>query len=269
MLYCRLPSLLVFFALLLTAPAGALALDASDSTAAAAGGALTPVQAAALVHYDPSSGTLGVKAEQLEFGALLRAVAEQAGIGVAVGSGVSGKVTVAFSGQPLEEGIRRIVAAAGAGNIAAEYTRIPGEEGPAAYRIEKISVLGSGSATQALTQQVPRSTGSASIDTGGESLDQTQPEFRNRTTSPKKTNREARFGPERSGAGSGEEQRLRSLMRAAQQGDVAAIGLLGQMGHRPAAPILARIVARLPEGSPVRTAAAAALQQLAVARSAP
>ena len=67
----------------------------------------------------------------------------------------------------------------------------------------------------------------------------------------------------------GSEQQVHSLMRASRRGDVRAIRLLGRMGDPKAAEVLAKIVARSPEGSPERTAAAEALRQLAVVRRTP
>jgi hypothetical protein len=66
--------------------------------------------------------------------------------------------------------------------------------------------------------------------------------------------------------GSGREEQVRSLMRDAQRGNMPAIGLLGKMGIRQASPLLERIVARSPEGSPAKRAASEALRQLDAAR---
>jgi hypothetical protein len=54
-----------------------------------------------------------------------------------------------------------------------------------------------------------------------------------------------------------------ALMHAAFRQYMRAIGLLGQREVRKARPILQRIIARSPEGSPERQDAAAALRQSA------
>jgi hypothetical protein len=180
-------------------PTSAPASDTFSSKPGGAGGSPASNHAAALVQYDPASGAFDVRAEKSEVGDILRAVAEQAGIGIEVGPGVSGKVTVAFSGLPLEEGIKRIVEEAGFGNLAVEYTRIPGENGSAAYRIERCSVFGRASAAQI---NIRRQTGTDDKVRAGSSTvppGQTQRQTRNTTTFQERYGKQRPFGLDAAG----------------------------------------------------------------------
>lgn len=54
------------------------------------------------------NGLLSLTAREAEIGAVLRAVAEKAGIGLTVGEGVAGTISLAFEGIPVEEALRRL-----------------------------------------------------------------------------------------------------------------------------------------------------------------
>ena len=146
-------SLFVLCAIVLTAPAGLAALDASGSTEGGAGVPFLPIHTSLLVRYDPATCTLDVRAEQAEIGDILRVAARQAGIGIVVEQGVSGRVTISFSGLTIEEGIQRIAEEAGFGDLAMEYARVPGVDGSAIYRIEKCSVFGRASSAHISIRQ--------------------------------------------------------------------------------------------------------------------
>jgi len=83
---------------------------------------------------------LSVKAEKSDITVLLKKVAEAAGIPIEMGAGVTGTVSVAFTGLSLEEGISRILSAYGEKNLSVEYAKKPGALKDA-FVIEKIQIL--------------------------------------------------------------------------------------------------------------------------------
>lgn len=95
------------------------------------------------VDYDSRTDRLGVEAATADFRELLGQIAERSGIAVEVGVGITKKVSVSFSGLPLEQGINVIVDAAGEGNFAAEYTKRP-DAAAGTFKLEKIVVIRQG-----------------------------------------------------------------------------------------------------------------------------
>lgn len=97
------------------------------------------------VEFDPASGMLTVAVTDADLGELLGKIAEKSAVTIGVGAGVTKKVSVSFSGLPLEQGVNAILSAVGEGNLAAEYTKQPGSAA-GSFRLEKIVVLRKGSA---------------------------------------------------------------------------------------------------------------------------
>lgn len=81
-----------------------------------------------------------VRASATDLRELLAAIAARSGVAIELSAGISKTVSVAFEKASLEEGIERIVAAAGEGNLAAEYSRRPGAQA-GSFRLERIVVL--------------------------------------------------------------------------------------------------------------------------------
>jgi hypothetical protein len=99
---------------------------------------------------------LSLKADKADLGALLKKISQAAGVPIEIGPGVEGQVTIEFGGQNLEEGINRILGAAGEKNLATEYTKKPGQKKDE-YKIEKILVMRSRTAaTPAMKSIVSR-----------------------------------------------------------------------------------------------------------------
>ena len=68
-----------------------------------------------------AEGKVSVTAREAELGAVLRKIAEAAGIEIEVGPGVEGSVTTMFTDEPLEKAIERVLEVAGAKNFAAQF----------------------------------------------------------------------------------------------------------------------------------------------------
>jgi subtilisin family serine protease len=86
-----------------------------------------------------ADGKLTVKAREADLGVLLRKIAEAAGIAIEIGPGVEGSVTAAFSDEPLEKAIERVLEAAGAKNFAALF-----DMEQATAKMQKVVVLRNG-----------------------------------------------------------------------------------------------------------------------------
>jgi hypothetical protein len=234
----------------------------------AGGGQALQGQTTACVSYDRGTGLLDVRAEQAALGHLLTSIAEQSGLRIELGAGVSGSATVVFAGLPLEEGVRRIAESGGIGNIAVEYTRTAGAGGVPVFSVNKVTILGNAPTAHAAAQRPPQP----------DRVAQERPEPAAPVHAvpfpPAKPVRPAsdplrataRPMPARLVAAGGDAG---SLLRAAQRQDVRAIALLGQMGIRQATPLLEHLAAGAPEGSAVRVAATEALHRLAAAGRAP
>lgn len=74
------------------------------------------------------AGKLSLKADKVDLVALLKKISLAVGVPIEVGPGVSTTVTVEFVGLNLEEGINRILAAAGEKNLVTEYTKKTGQK---------------------------------------------------------------------------------------------------------------------------------------------
>ena len=83
-----------------------------------------------------AEGKVSVTALEAELGAALKKIAEAAGIEIEVGPGVEGTVTTAFTDEPLEKAIERVLEVAGAKNFAAQY-----DMEQATARLRKVVVL--------------------------------------------------------------------------------------------------------------------------------
>jgi len=100
---------------------------------------VAPVAAATMdVKYD--KGLLSVKAQKADLVELLKKIALAVALPIDVGQGISATVTVEFAGLGLEDGLSRILAAAGEKNLAIQYAKIPGRKKDE-YKIDKIAVL--------------------------------------------------------------------------------------------------------------------------------
>jgi len=85
------------------------------------------------------TGKLSVKAEKADLAVLLKNVSETTGIAIEVRVGVSGTVSLSFSGLKLEEGIKRILETADAENYLAAFDKDnSGDVG--SYSLRKIVV---------------------------------------------------------------------------------------------------------------------------------
>jgi hypothetical protein len=173
----------VFVVLVGLTPIGARAGASAAGSTEAGAGSPAPAATVLKVGFDRVTALLGVQATGADLGGLLRAVAEQSGIPIEVGDGVSGSVTIAFDNLPLEVGIARIVEAAGVKNLAAEYTRKAGAGAPS-FQVEKITVLRRGEAAAASPTSavgVHRRTGRSEGDFGA-----LLREYRNPVTRPER-----------------------------------------------------------------------------------
>ena len=144
------------------------AMGASDAVAPVPPALVSGARAAAVqkVEFDVNTGKLWVEAADADLGELLGTIAQKSAVTIELGAGISKKVTVSFAGLPLEQGINTIVAAAGEGNLAAEYTKRPGE-GPGTFLLEKIVLLRKGQAAAAAGKNHGKPGGNAAGSAGG------------------------------------------------------------------------------------------------------
>jgi len=91
------------------------------------------------------AGNLSLKADKADLATLLKKISLASGVPIEVGQGVSATVTIEFVGLNLEDGVNRILAAAGEKNLSTEYTKQPGQKKDQ-YRIDKIVIMRKGSA---------------------------------------------------------------------------------------------------------------------------
>ena len=121
------------------------ALEAVAEVPACRPGGASGAQASGVmkIDYDAPTGKLWVEAAAADFGVLLGKIAQKSGIAIEVDAGIAKKVSISFSGLPLEQGVNAIVDAAGEGNLAAEYTKQP-DAGAGSFKLEKIVVLKEG-----------------------------------------------------------------------------------------------------------------------------
>ncbi|MCE5266109.1 MAG: S8 family serine peptidase [Deltaproteobacteria bacterium] len=82
--------------------------DAASAAAGPEGPDSSAGMTAPPMKIDLKEGLISIDVRDAEIGAVLRAVAERAGIGLTVGSGVGGRVSITLAGVSLEEALRRL-----------------------------------------------------------------------------------------------------------------------------------------------------------------
>ncbi len=103
----------------------------------------TGVPSATVTEMKYEAGKLSLKANKADLVVLLKKISQASGVPIEVGLGISATISVEFVVLDLEEGINRILSAAGEKNLATEYTKKLGQKKDE-YKIDKIVVMRKG-----------------------------------------------------------------------------------------------------------------------------